>query len=372
MTVLLSKLVAFITALFIGLQLPFIAIVDTQNPRPDEVADNASVILLIGDGMGFNSIRKLKKEEGIKHLNMDDFELTGESITHSASSPVTDSAAGGTALATGTKVINDTVGVYPTDVTAFGSYPMNLTELAISLGKAAGVVTTDSTSGATPSDFTAHTSDRDNEEDITDQQLHGGLNLLWGTETDSFTVTDAAANGWTTITDKASMDALTGDERSFGQFTGETWHDSASDMPQLYEMTEKAIDILDNDEDGFFLMVEGAHIDKNSHNNNGDGMKDALKAFDKAVGVALDYAKTHENVLVVVTADHETGGITYKNGQYVYTQTSHSSANVPLLVYGWNEFIERDEAIQNRQVARRMAYYLGAEKFPLQIVVTDK
>ena len=145
------------------------------------------------------------------------------------------------------------------------------------------------------------------------------------------------------------------------------WHEVANEgMPTMTEMTLKAIDLLDDDEDGFFLMVEGAHIDKNNHNNNGEGMKDALVAFDQAIQAALDYAAADGDTLVIVTADHETGGITLQDGEYVYTKDGHSEANVPLLVYGCDNFIENGQAIKNKEVARRVACVMGAAGFPLR------
>lgn len=325
-----------------------------------------NVIFMIGDGMGFNSIAKTKAEDGISDFNIDTFPLQGESKTRSFSNAVTDSAAGGSALATGERIINDTVGVYPWDVTGLVSHPMNLTELAISQGKLAGVITTDSTSGATPAAFSSHTSARGNEEDITSQQLAGDLTLVWGTKTASCSAEIASEYGFEYFSDKAGMDALTEGTRSFGQFSEAVWHETAeAGMPTLAEMTTKAIDLLDDDEDGFFLMVEGAHIDKNSHNNNGDGMKDAMKSFDEAIGVALDYAKADGETLVVVTADHETGGITLKDGEYVYTKGSHSSANVPLRVYGCDNFMENGEVMKNKEVSRRVACVMGNKQFPI-------
>lgn len=356
-----------IVALFSAMLMMFNGLALGSNPVHPNDADNASVILLIGDGMGFNSIAKAKAESGVEALQMERFSLRGESKTRSANDTVTDSAAGGTALATGIRTNNDYVGVYSNDPKALGSYPMNLSEFAISLGKSAGVVTTDSTSGATPASFSSHSAARSNEADITSQQLNGDLTLLWGGATASFSAETAAENGFEVITNYSEFAALENGTRSFGQFTAPLWYTSETDMPQLYEMTEKAIDILDDDEDGFFLMVEGAHIDKNNHSNDGEGMKQALLSFDKAVGVALDYAAEHDNVLVVVTADHETGGITLKGDEYVYTKTGHTGVNVPLFVYGCNEFINGGDAIMNKCVADRMAMFMSDEEFPRQI-----
>ena len=367
MTALLAKFVGIFTAMVMF----FMSVGDAFSPSkdiPDDIENCKNVILLIGDGMGFNSIEKTRAEEGIDCFNMDRFPLTGASKTRSSSSSVTDSAAGGTALACGIRTTNGYVGVYPSDMNHVYSNPMSLAELAVSRGKLAGVITSDSTSGATPSSFIAHTSDRGNEEDITEQQLNSAFTLIWGTSTASFSEQTAVSNGFEVVYNKADMDALEEGSRSFAQFTSSVWHsDPDEGMPTMAEMTAKAIDLIDDDEDGFFLMVEGAHIDKNSHNNEGEGMKDALLAFDEAVGVALDYAKENGDTLVVVTADHETGGITLNDGVYEYTQTSHSGADVPLLVYGCDSFIEQDEHIKNKEVSRRIAAVMGEENFPIAV-----
>jgi alkaline phosphatase len=93
--------------------------------------------------------------------------------------------------------------------------------------------------------------------------------------------------------------------KSFAQFTNDLWGTKQSDEsnPTLSQMTEKAIDLLDDSENGFFLMVEGAHIDKHSHNNESENMTEAMTEFDKAIKIALDYAKADGETLVVVTAD---------------------------------------------------------------------
>ncbi|MBQ6066345.1 MAG: alkaline phosphatase [Clostridia bacterium] len=327
-----------------------------------------NVIFMIGDGMGFNSLNKTKAEKEIDTLAMNTFPLQGESQTRSADNIVTDSAAGGTALACGIRTNNGFVGVYGYDGYDLVNHPMNLCELAKSQGKTAGIVTTDSTSGATPASFSAHAHNRGDEEDITFQQLRCDLDLIWGAATASFSEETASEYGFTSIYNKADMDALTEGSRSFGQFTDSVWHEVANEgMPTMTEMVVKAIDLLDDDEDGFFLMVEGAHIDKNNHSNNAEGMEDALVAFDQAVQAALDYAAADGDTLVLVTADHETGGITLKDGEYVYTKDGHTGVNVPLLVYGCDNFIENGQAVKNKEVARRVACVMGYNSFPHRI-----
>lgn len=365
MSPILVKLISALTTFLLIMQGLFITPVINENKTDFEGVKN--VIFMIGDGMGFNSIEKTKAEEGVS-LAMDTFELRGQSRTASANSIITDSAAGGTALATGVRTANGAIGVYMGDRDNIASHPMNLTELAIEMGKTAGVITTDSTSGATPASFSAHANDRDDEHVITPQQLAGDLTVMWGGTTSSFTAEAAEEYGWTAVYDKEDMDALEEGSRSFGQFTNALWHaEQTNGMPTLAEMTEKAIDLIDDDEDGFFLMVEGAHIDKNSHDNNGEGMKDALISFDDAIAVALAYAKADGETLVVITADHETGGILKIAGDYVYTSGGHSGFNVPLLVYGCDDFILDNQSIPNIEVARRVACAMGATNFPVRV-----
>lgn len=326
-----------------------------------------NVILLIGDGMGVMSIEKTRHETGLT-LTMDSFEIESRSKTASADSSVTDSAAGATALACGIRTNNGCVGVYPDDVNAETSHPMNLCEFAMSKGMMTGVVTTDSTRGATPGGFTAHTSSRNNTRDITNQQIQSGINLVWGVATSTCNRTEVENAGYEYVADYASMSALAEGTKSFGQFTGDLWKSDCGDMPTLSQMTTKAIDLLDDGENGFFLMVEGAHIDKNNHNNNGEGMKEALVSFDEAVKAALDYAKQDGHTLVVVTADHETGGITLKDGEYVYTTSGHTGADVPLFVYGYDEFIkDGEQSVLNTDIPKRIVEALKQDGFPQAI-----
>lgn len=359
----LSKLSSF----FIAIILLILSLFGFNANKNDEKIEN--VILLIGDGMGVMSIEKTKHETG-KALTMDTFGVVSRSQTASADSSVTDSAAGATALACGVRTNNGCVGVYPDDMNAERSYPMNLCEFAMSKGMMTGVVTTDSTRGATPGGFTAHTSSRNNTTDITNQQIRSGIDLIWGVATSTCKKSEVENVGYEYVADYASMSALTEGTKSFGQFTGELWKSDCGTMPTLSQMTTKAIDLLDDGENGFFLMVEGAHIDKNNHSNNGEGMKEALLSFDDAVKAALDYAKADKHTLVVVTADHETGGITLENGEYVYTTSGHTGADVPLFVYGSDDFIkDGEEAILNTDIPKRIVAALKQDGFPQSIDV---
>lgn len=329
-----------------------------------------NVIYLIGDGMGFNHLEKTKKERNTA-LVMDTFGIKGSSMTRSFSDSVTDSAAGGTALAAGVRTGNGIIGAYYLDKNSKYSYPKNITELCLERGMMTGVITTDETSGATPASFSAHSSNRNNTEDITNDQLSSDIDLIWGKSNGVATKSKAEANGFEYITSYGEMMALEEGSRSFAQFTNSLWTLSQSDKntPNLEQMAIKAVDLLDDTDEGFFLMIEGAHIDKHSHSNDDKKTTEATLEFDRTIEAMLSYAKADGETLVIVTADHETGGITDKNGTYTFTRDSHSAADVPVLVYGTDKLIRNGEKLNNYEIPIRIAYVLGfsEDEFPVSV-----
>ena len=357
-----AKFIAWLMSLLLtlGTTFGFFAKPTTKSAENYYDSNIKNVIYLIGDGMGFNHLEKTKAEKQVS-LTMDTFEFKGESMTRSFSNATTDSAAGGTALATGVRTGNGMVGVYYLDKNAKYSYPKNLTELCMESGKLTGVVTTDYTSGATPSSFSAHDSDRDNTETISDDQLASGIDLIWGMANGYVTEDLAKANGYEYVDTYSEMMALKEGSASFGQFSGDLWDltPSNENAPILEQMAVKAVDLLDDSDEGFFLMIEGAHIDKHSHSNDGEKMTTALVEFDRTIKAMLDYAKADGETLVVITADHETGGITLKGDSYEFTRGGHSSANVPVLVYGSDKIIASGEVLNNYEIPIRIAYTLG-------------
>ncbi len=338
---------------------------EAQNYKDSNVKN---VIYLIGDGMGFNHLEKTKNEKGIE-LVMDTVAIRGDAMTRSLTDKVTDSAASGTALATGVRTYNGAIGVYLTDSLDVVSHPKNITELCIERGMKTGVITSDETSGATPSAFSAHESNRDKTEGITEDQLNSKIDLIWGAANGVATKEAANSKGFTYVTTDDEMMALKEGSRSFAQFTNNLWTLEQSDenTPTLEQMTKKAIDLLDDTDEGFFLMIEGAHIDKHSHSNEDENMMEAVMEFDRVIDYVLDYAEKDGETLVVITADHETGAIAQEGDRYVFTSGSHSAANVPLLVYGSNKLIENGETVNNYEIPIRIAYILGftEENFPL-------
>ena len=360
--------IATILSMLVGAMLTCTQICPYDTEGRDQVEN---VILLIGDGMGENHLNWTKEAKGVD-LVMETFPLRGQSKTKSANSPITDSAAGGTALSSGIRTGNNYVGVYFADPLQTYATPSNITEICESHGMRTGVVTTDLITGATPSAFSAHTNDRGNNDKIIAQQMASDIDILWGNTDEYFDKATAEANGFTVVDSEAEMDALENGSKSFAAFDSALWkNETGTDDPTLSEMTEKAIEILDNDDEGFFLMVEGAHIDKHSHSNDGESMMTALLEFDKAIEKALEFAKADGNTLVVVTADHETGYIQKSFGEYRYFIGNHSAENVPLFVYGSTNFIDNGEAIKNYMVPRLIAASLGFEQSEFRNVQAD-
>jgi alkaline phosphatase len=323
-----------------------------------------NVIIMIGDGMGVNHLEMAKQELGI-NLSMDeDFPIKGFSQTRSFDNEVTDSAAGGTALSCGIRTANGFVGVFPLeDPLKIFSVPTSITEAAMADGKRTGVVTTDKLTGATPATFSAHTYSRGNSRIIASQQMSSGIDLLWGTKNDCFNTVTASIYGFEYFETISEMESLGNGSKSLGQFSDDCWSRTpeSETTPTLEAMTASAISILDNEDNGFFLMVEGAHIDKHSHKQNVENMVDSLYSFDDAVKVAVDFAKQDGNTVVIVTADHETGGITLVGDKYEFTMGSHSGADVPLLVYGSDDIISDGETIKNKDVPLLASRVLGIE-----------
>ena len=332
-----------------------------------------NVILLIGDGMGFNHLNATEKVHGVELSIFNRFQYYGEQMTRSASSPITDSAAGGTALATGSRTMNGYVGVYPTDPLGVIAVPASVTDVAMKYGKSTGIVTSDSIMGATPSSFSAHVRDRDLSEDIFAQQVVSEIDLIWGAVDGIVTEEEVNENGKVYVNTLDEVQSLELGQQSIGQFDCDTlWQGKDNgDQPTLSELATEAIDILNQDEDGFFMMLEAAHIDKRSHDQDGEGAMTAVLEFDKVVDVVLDYAEKDGNTLVIITADHETGGVSipsqstdFKRADsginYRYATRGHSGTMVPVYLYGAGA--ERINGIlDNTELAKQLMQLMALE-----------
>lgn len=319
--------------------------IEVPQPRPDIVIDVSddgevkNVILLIGDGLGIGQLTAAEVMNGEDDLVQTSLPYTTLVTTHSESNYVTDSAASATALATGFKTRNGMVGM-----ASDREYLFTVLEDAEHLGKATGVVTTTRVTHATPASFFAHVIDRGKEEIIAGQLLESGVDVALGGGNTYFEDLNPEEAGYTIVYDADSLD-LVDSGMVLGLFSeGYMNYESArpgSGQPSLTDMTNKALDILSEDEDGFFLMIEGGRIDHASHANDFDNAVTETLVFDEAVLVALEYASNRDDTLVIVTSDHETGGISivggYQSGggmQLEWISDDHIGSLVPVYAYG--------------------------------------
>ena len=371
MSMTFKRILSFSAALILALT----CALGLGNNVSDDYKEYKNVILMIGDGMGENTLAVTRHKYNTS-LFLDTMPVHANSDTRSFILDPTDSAAGGTALSCGIRVWINSVARFPLYPFTIDdtSVPISLTELAKANGKSAGVVTTDKTSGATPAAFSAHTISRTLEKEIGKDQLNGDLDLIWGADTDYITESRCTEHGFRYVSTKTELDALEEGSRSFAQFDfGDLKNcENEKDTPSITEMTEKAIDLLDDNENGFFLMVEGACIDKFSHDNNFEGATKCVMAFDDAVKAAVEYAKEDGETLVVVTADHETGGIKYnaEKDEYYYTRTDHSTADVPLFVSETDAGFTSGQLVENRQISVQIARVMGFDETQFPAVRT--
>lgn len=312
--------------------------------RPPLLARN--VILLIGDGMGLEQVKA-----GGMYLNGDAGTLPFEQFpfhalvtTYSASSEITDSGAAATAMATGRKVYNE---VISEALPGNGAELYTVLEYARDNRLATGLVTTTQITNATPASFGAHTDSRDNQDDIAHDYLYQTRpNVLFGGGYPTMTISLAMGSDYTVVINRDDLLNLNTEAHSyvFGRF-GDSYLpyevDGLGDLPHLSEMAGTALRVLDNDPDGFFLMIEGGRIDTAAHNQDITRMVGEMAEFARTTQVVIDWAQDHPDTLIVVLADHETGGlqIVQNSGAgmvpaVTWSTTRHTAADIGVWVSG--------------------------------------
>jgi len=327
-----------------------------------------NVILLIGDGMGVAHVTAARIAAGGPgaRLAMDQMPVTGFVTTYSADSYVTDSAAAATAIASGVKTANYVVGLTPD-----GRRTRTVLEAARDSGKKTGLVTTDAITGATPAGFAAHVTGRDQSAQIAVDLINANIDVLIGGGRSAFLpkevpgssrtddkdlLAEAKSKGWQVISSAEEFNLASGSKLiallALGALT------TKDPEPPLSALTSKAISILSSGKKGFFLMVEGAQIDTSSHANNFESCVRQTLEFDKAVAAALEFAHKDRNTLVIVTADHETGGLALPaDGSKIknaWGSGGHTAVVTPIYAYGpgSDKFAG---LIDNTDIARRIA-----------------
>lgn len=302
-------------------------------------AQPKNVILLVADGAGpahFTAARNLRGND----FRIGTMPVTGFQTTQCADRAVTDSAAGATALATGAKTNYEMVSLEPKTRAPLPT----VLELAEKRGKATGLVTTANFWDATPAAFAAHAKHR-HDPGVDLQMLRSGADVIAGTGLEDFSreltpeqARAAAENGYTVVNTREQLDTAKG-AKLLAHFPYQERNLDVREAP-LPVLAKWAIDHLAKDPDGFFLLVEHEGTDSASHQNHQVDLRKALTSFDEAVGVALDFAQKRGDTLVVVTSDHETGGMriseTKERSRWriEWATGDHTATAVPVFAYG--------------------------------------
>lgn len=306
-----------------------------KNPNPK------NIILFIGDGMGPSQVTAGKIVKG--RLEMERCPVIGFATTWSADKLTTDSAASGTAMATGVKTVNGAISVDPS-----GKPLVTVVEMAEAWCKSTGLVSTCAVTHATPASFAAHVLERKQHEEIARYLAASDLDVLFGGGLNHFRPKDEPSclpqlqKKMTVVTNTSQFRALGTPKRAAALLYPKHPPLAPEREVSLRELTAKAIEILSQDKDGFFLMVEGSQIDWMGHQNNGPELIAEVVDFDDACGVGLDFAELDEETLIIITADHETGGFAVLNGSIYnrkvdktgFATTGHSASMVPVFAFG--------------------------------------
>ena len=327
-----------------------------------------NIILFIGDGMGVAHLfAGLTANKG--RLFIENCKYIGFAKTASSNRYVTDSAAGATALGTGVKTYNGAIGV-----DSNRNPVKNIIEEVSERGIGTGLVATSSITHATPAGFVAHQLQRSQEEEIAVDILNSGVDVFIGGGYDFFTkredgrnlVNELILKGYTVEQQLSNIENFEG--RKLAGLTAPKGNGRVAERGNMLPIsTQTAINVLQKNKKGFFLMVEGSFIDSGGHANNTIRVIEEVLDLDRAVGKALDFAAKDGRTLVIVTADHETGGMTVNDGSFEtgmvkgeFTTTNHTGVMVPIFAYGpgASEFIG---IMENTDVHAKMRKLLLGE-----------
>ena len=334
--------------LYLFLVFSLAACTTTQTATSGSLKKPKNIILLIGDGMGLTQVSTAYYYQDTPS-NFSRFKHIGLHQNEPTSHKVTDSAAGATAFSAGVKTYNGAIGVDRDTV----SVPTIL-EMVAADGWSTGVVATSSIQHATPASFYAHTASRQSYEEISRQLVDAPVNFFAGggleffaKRSDGINYVDSLIQRGFQVDTNTLGNAKLDINKKYGFLLAPDgmpkMQDGRGDF--LPKATEMAIQHLSQDKDGFFLMVEGSQIDWGGHANDAEYVIQETIDFDQTIGKALDFAEKDGNTLVIVTADHETGGLSlsaatvFGQGDYTkitpsFSTGNHSAALIPVFAYG--------------------------------------
>ena len=313
------------------------AVAQKANKKPK------NIIFLIGDGMGLSQISAGMVYRG-GDLNLARFKCVGFSKTQSSDDFITDSAAGATAFSIGEKTYNGAIGV-----DSLKKPKPTILEMAETNGLSTGLVATCAITHATPAAFIAHQPSRSMNNEIaydftkTDVDVViGGGKHYFDTRKDGMNLIDTLRYKGYEVVD-STVDFTTMASGKFYAFTNSYHVPSMKNGRGNFseKASLKAIEVLSENKKGFFLMIEGSQIDWGGHDNDADYIAREMVDFDITIGKVLDWAIKDGNTLVVITADHETGGFALDSGSIknktfkgAFTSKEHTGTMVPVFAYG--------------------------------------
>lgn len=335
------------------------AVEKLQAPKGKKVKN---VILMIGDGMSLMHVYTAWAANRGK-LWLENAQATGLSKTWAVKKLVTDSGSGGTSLATGVKTVYHAVGVDPE-----GKPLTSLVDVAKELGKDAGMAVTCRLWDATPCDFCCHNIDRDKEEELVGDYPTSGVDFVFGGGAQKFTNRKDGRDIFKELQKKGYHVSRTLDDFFAYDKNSRIFavpYDKDTPLPDergdlLARASMKGISLMNQNKNGFFMMIEGSQLDDYGHFNQLDLLMKETLDFDQTVGEVMKWAAKDGETLVVVTADHETGGLTLVNGnkdegrvECCFSTKDHSGAMVP--VYGFGPGAENFTGIfENTDVFKKI------------------
>ena len=301
-----------------------------------------NVILMIGDGMSLMHVYSAWTANRGK-LFLDNCQAVGLSKTYCADKLITDSGAGGTAIATGQKTNYHSVGV-----DTQGRPLKSLVDLAAAKGKSTGIAVTCRLWDATPADFCCHNKDRDAEAEIVADYVNCNADYVFGGGAKLFENREDERDLFKELRDKGFQTPRSWDEL-VGIKSGKVFavpYPVDTPLPAergdlLARASLKGIELLDQNKNGFFMMIEGSQLDDYGHFNDLDLLMQETHDFDRTIGAIYEWAAKDGETLVVVTADHETGGLTLVDGDLAegkivckFSTGGHSGVMVPVYAFG--------------------------------------
>lgn len=316
------------------------AVEKLQAPKGKKVKN---VILMIGDGMSLMHVYTAWAANRGK-LWLENAQATGLSKTWAVKKLVTDSGSGGTSLATGVKTVYHAVGVDPE-----GKPLTSLVDVAKELGKDAGMAVTCRLWDATPCDFCCHNIDRDKEDELVGDYPTSGVDFVFGGGAQKFTNRKDGRDIFKELQKKGYHVSRTLDDFFAYDKNSRIFavpYDKDTPLPDergdlLARASMKGISLMNQNKNGFFMMIEGSQLDDYGHFNQLDLLMKETLDFDQTVGEVMKWAAKDGETLVVVTADHETGGLTLVNGnkdegrvECCFSTKDHSGAMVPVYAFG--------------------------------------